>query len=273
LRIAAEINGEHAMRRSLIATALILATVNLYAGIGQAQQPQLPNLKPPPPAPVKPYPAVAVTPPAPLNDPSFVAFRKQLLDAAQQKDRAALAKLVIAQGFFWMQDKDLADKRKSGIANLASAIALDAPDGAGWRVLAGFADEPSAEEAQQQKGLFCAPGDPAVDPKAIETLAKDTGTEPFEWAYPIKTGVEVHAAAKPNSPVVDKLGMTLVRVLPDSEQPANPNDPFLVHVATPSGKTGFVISQALSPLAGDQICYVKEAGGWKITGIIGGATQ
>ena len=54
------------MRRSLIATALILATVNLYAGIGQAQQPQLPNLKPPPPAPIKPYPAVTVTPPAPV---------------------------------------------------------------------------------------------------------------------------------------------------------------------------------------------------------------
>jgi len=261
------------MRHYLIATSLILAGCLLAAAPGRAQQPQLPQLKPPPPPPVKPYQAVAVTPPPVVTDPSFTAFRAQFADAVAHKDRAVLGKLIVAQGFFWMQDKDLADKRKSGIANLASAVALDVPDSAGWRVLAGFADEPSAEEAQQQKGLFCAPGDPAIDPKAIETLAKDTGTEPFEWAYPTKTGVEVHAAAQPNSPVVDKLGMTLVRVLPDSEQPANPNDPFLVHVATPSGKTGFVNSRALSPLAGDQICYVKDASGWKITGVIGGATQ
>jgi hypothetical protein len=261
------------MRHPLIATILILAAVIFSPQIGQAQQPQLPALKPLPAAPIKPYPAVAVTPPAALDDPSFVAFRKQMLDAAEHKDRAALAKLVVAQGFFWMQDKDLADKRKSGIANLASAVALDAQDGPGWRVLAAFADDPSAAESPQQKGVFCAPADPAVDSNAIEALAKETGTDPFEWAYPSKGGADVHAAAQPNSPVIDKLGMNLVRVLADTAQPENPNEPFFVHVATPTGKTGFVNSQALSPLAGDQICYVKEASSWKITGIIGGATQ
>ncbi|MDR3420921.1 MAG: hypothetical protein P4L80_06715 [Xanthobacteraceae bacterium] len=261
------------MRQPIVATILILTAVTLCAGIGLAQQPQLPALKPPPPAPIKPYPAVAVTPPAALDDPGFVAFRKQLRDAAEHKDRAALAKLVVAQGFFWMQDKDLADKHKPGIANLTSAVALDAPDGGGWRVLAAFADDPSAAEVPQQKGVFCAPADPAVDPKEIETLAKETGTDPFEWAYPTKAGAEVHAAAQPSSPVIDKLGMTLVRVLSDTIQPENPSEPFFVHIAMPSGKTGFVNSQSLSPLAGEQICYVKGAGGWKITGIIGGATQ
>ena len=49
------------------------------------------GLKPPPPPPIKPYQSVAVTPPAPFNDPSFVAFRKQLADVAANKDRAALA--------------------------------------------------------------------------------------------------------------------------------------------------------------------------------------
>ena len=47
----------------------------------------------------------------------------------------ALAKLVVAQGFFWIQDKDLADKNKPGIDNLAKAIDLDAKDGSGWDVV------------------------------------------------------------------------------------------------------------------------------------------
>ena len=124
------------MRRLLNATTVILAAVavgTLMPDLGHAQNPQhvpMPpgGFKPPPAAPVKPYKPIAITPPAPYADQSFVAFRKQLTEIAQHKDRAALAKLVVPQGFFWMQDKDLADKRKPAIANLAAAINLDAKD-------------------------------------------------------------------------------------------------------------------------------------------------
>ena len=119
-----------------------------------------------------------MTPPAPLDDPGFVAFRKQLGDVAAHKDRAALAKMVVTQNFFWMQDKNLADKRKSGVDNLAKAIDLDAKDGPGWDVLAAFANEPSAAELPQQRGTFCAPADPTIDPNAFEALGKATGTDP-----------------------------------------------------------------------------------------------
>ena len=43
--------------------------------------------------------------PAPVKDPSFDAFRKQLGEAAAKKDRAALSRLVVAQGFFWDGEK------------------------------------------------------------------------------------------------------------------------------------------------------------------------
>jgi hypothetical protein len=264
------------MHRPFIAAAVTIAALMSLAGSGFAQQPQLPQLRPPPPpaaAPVKPYRPVAVTPPAPFNDPSFVAFRKQLGDVAAHKDRAALAKLVVAQNFFWLQDKNLADKRKSGVDNLAKAINLDGKDGSGWDTLAGYADEPSAAESSEQKGAFCAPADPGIDPNAFEALGKATQTDPSEWAYPTKDGVEVHAAAAPNSPVIDKLGMNLVRVLPDSGPPANANEPIVLPVATPSGKSGFVDAQALSPLGGDQMCYAKDATGWKIAGYLGGVGQ
>jgi hypothetical protein len=266
------------MRRRLIAALAVAAAMAAFAGVpGSAQQGQLPlppgGFKPPPPPPIKPYQAVPVTPPTALNDPSFAAFRDQLAGVTAHKDRAALAKMVVAQNFFWIQDKNLADPHKSGVDNLAKAIDLDAADGSGWQVLAGFATETSAAESQQQPGVFCSPADPKLDQNALEALAKATQTDPSEWGYPTKNGVEVHAAAQPNSPVIDKLGMNLVRVLADTAPPANPNDPFFLHVATPSGKSGYVDAQAISPLGGDQICYNKQAGAWKIAGYLGGVAQ
>jgi hypothetical protein len=266
------------MRRPIAAATLTLAALLLLPvhHSSFAQQGQLPlppgGFKPPPLPPVKPYQAVAVTAPTAMTEPSFVAFRKQLADIATHKDRAGLAKLIVAQNFFWIQDKDLADTHKSGVDNLAKAIGLDAKDDSGWQILGGLAGESSAAESPQQQGVFCAPADPNIDPAAFETLGKATQTDPGDWGYPNGNGVEVHATAQLNSPVIEKLGMILVHVLPDSPPPAGPNDPMVLHVATPSGKTGFVDAQTLAALGGDQICYTKEAGAWKIAGYLGGAS-
>jgi hypothetical protein len=267
------------MRGRLIAVlaigGVIGGVVAFAASPLSAQQGQLPlppgGFKPPPAVPIKPYQAVPVTPPSSLNDPSFVAFRKQLADITAHKDRAGLAKIVVAQNFFWMQDKNLADPRKSGIDNLAKAVDLDAADDSGWQVLAGFAGEASAAESSQLPGVFCSPADPNLDISALEAVAKATQSDASEWGYPNKNGAEVHAAAQPNSPVIEKLGMNLVRVLSDTTPPANPGEPFFLHVATPSGKTGYVDAQLISPLGGDQICYTKQVGAWKIAGYFGGA--
>jgi hypothetical protein len=265
------------MRRSLlgllIATLMLPAaalTIALTAAPVLAQQAQLPPLKPPPPPPIRPYQAVAVTAPTPFNDASFVAFRKQLADIAAHKDRAALANLVVTQNFFWVQDKDLADKGRSGIDNLAKATALDAKDGSGWDTVAGAAGEPSAMEIPQQKGIFCAPAIPTIDQNAFQALTNATGTELPEWGYPNNGGLNVHATAQPSSPVIEKVGMVLVRVLPDSG--SEPNQPPVLHIATPSGKTGYIDAGTLAPLISDQMCYTKDAGGWKIAGYFGGVS-
>jgi hypothetical protein len=254
------------------ASVVVIATVVISAmAAAAAFAQQLPPLKPPPPAPIKPYQAVAVTAPPVENDPAFVAFRKQLGDAAAKKDRAALAHLVAAQNFFWMQDRDRADKSKSGVDNLAKAIGLDAPDGSGWELLNEYATEATAAELPEQKGVLCAPAPPGIDAKAFQALIGSTGTDPSEWGYPINGGLDVHADPQPASPVIEKLGMVLVRVLPDQQQ--NPGGPALLHIATPSGKSGYIDAQQLSPLGSDEICYAKDGGGWKIVGYIGGAPQ
>jgi len=83
----------------------------------------------------------------------------------------------------------------------------------------------------------------------------------------------MRSVPKPNAPVVEKLGLTLVRVLPDTAPPQDPSQAAFVHVAAPSGKSGFVLADSFSGLGADQMCYANEASGWKIAGYFGGAAQ
>jgi hypothetical protein len=266
------------MCRRFVAPALVFAAVTMVAfapgsGSAQGQLPQPPvGFKPPPPpppAPVKPYDPVPITPAGPFGDPSFAAFRKNLAAIAQHKERVALAKLVVAQNFFWLQDKNLADKSKPGVDNLAKAIDLDNRSGAGWDILTSDAGDLTLAEMPQSRGLFCAPAPPTFDPHAFEALVQQTGTDPTDWAYPSGNGAEMRAAAQPNARVVDKLGMYFVRVLPDNTA-VNGGPPPFVHVALPNGKAGYVSVDDVVALANDQICYTKETDGWKIAGYIGG---
>ena len=230
---------------------------------GPAAPPQQPAA-----AAAKPYKPVAITAPTAVTDPSFEAFRKQLGAVAEKKDRKALAGLVVPN-FFWMGEKgDKADKKKPGVENLAKAIQLDGKEAPGWELLGAAAADPTGTPFPDRKDTICSPADPTFNPQELEALAKATGTEEGDWAFPTQTGLEVHSGPQPNSPVVEKLGLHFVRVMEDNA-PGNQQSPML-KVVTPSGKTGFVPAEALSPLGNDQLCFSKEGGGWKISGFIGG---
>ena len=276
------------MKPRLIAAVSIASLLLAAPALSQSQLPrpgQLPPAggqgAPPPPqrgpaappqqpaaAPVKPYKAVAISAPAAVTDPSFEAFRKQLGAVAEKKDRKALAGLVVPN-FFWMGEKgDRADKKKPGIENLAKAIQLDGKEAPGWELLGAAAADPTGMPFPDRKDTICSPADPTFNIQELEALAKATGTEEGDWAYPTQTGLEVHSGPQPNSPVVEKLGLHFVRVMEDNA-PGNQQSPML-KVVTPSGKTGFVPAEALSPLGNDQLCFTKQAGAWKISGFVGG---
>ena len=265
----------HVSRR----TALVL-TAALVAIPAAAQQPR-PNPLPPPgppqapaaqapaPAPIKPYQPLAIKMPTPSTDAGFAAFRKQLADVAKRKDRNALAKLVVGQGFFWESESgDKADKKKPGLANLEQAIGgLSGPNAQGWDVLAQAAEDPTIEPLPDHAGVMCGPAGPEIDGQAFEALVKQTGTDPGDWAFPVAPDLEVRSAGQPNAPVVEKLGLHLIRVIAE-QPPANAQQaaPTFIRVVTPSGKTGFVAIDGISPIGFDQLCYLKDAGGWKISG-------
>jgi hypothetical protein len=264
--------GQRIVSAVSISAALMLAAVPALA---QGQSPRPGQLPPPQqrqqpaqqPA-AKAYKAVAISAPKPIADPGLETFRKQLIDVADKKDRRALAGLV-SKSFFWMgENGDKADKKKSAIDNLAKAIGLGGKDADGWDALAGYASDPTGMPLPERKDTICAPAEPDFDGQAFEALLKATGTDDGDWGYPVQPGLEMRASVRPNAPIIEKLGMHFVRVM-DDESAAHAQIPMLKVVA-PSGKTGFVPADTISPLGGDQICYVKEAGGWKIGGFIGG---
>jgi len=99
-------------------------------------------------------------------------------------------------------------------------------------------------------------------------LIKATETDAEEWGYPVEARLEVRAAPQSNAPVIETLGMNLVRVFP--EEVTGNQVPEMLRVVGPSGKVGYVPLTALSPIVFDQICYVKQGASWKITGYAGG---
>jgi hypothetical protein len=269
------------MQKTLFSLSVVLAASALAIGALApipvlAQQPKAQQAPASPqqpqesgPAAPKAYNAVPVQPPKPVTDPSFVSFRKQLAGIAQKKDRPALARLV-APRFFWIpEDKDVADRKKPPIDNLSQAIGLEGRDAPGWDLLAGYADEATADPDPDHAGVLCAPGEATFDDKAAEELAKATQTEPAEWGYPSSNGLEVRSGPEQNAPVIDKLGLHLVRVYPDDSPLAAVHSDML-RIVTPSGKLGYVPTDSILPLATDQLCYVKEGNAWKIAGVFGG---
>ena len=222
----------------------------------------------PPVAPPAPYTALKITPPKPYTDPSLAAFRKELAAIAQRKDRPALAKLVTVQGFFWLKEDGNAAGKKTGIEALATALSLAAKDGSGWDSLAEFAADESAQPYPDRPNTVCSPAGPEFNPQDLEKLAEATKTDMGDWGFTSADGVEVRATAAPNAPVIEKLGMQFVRVMPDMAPNASQD---FMRVVAPSGKVGFVAAETINPLGSDQLCYGKDAGGaWKIVGMIGG---
>jgi hypothetical protein len=287
-------NVSFASTALLLAVALAPATVGAQPRPGPGQPPAAQKGAPPPqaapkqaapkqaapkeaapqqPSPPKPYKPVAVKFAPPFSDPSLDTFRKEVAAVAQRKDRAALARMVVAKGFFWETEEGKgADAKKSSIDNLVAALGLDAKDGSGWAALAETVGEGNAAADPQAKGLACAPAPPELNEKDFEALIKATQTDAGEWSYPPAAGVEVRAAPQAAAPVVEKLGVHLVRVMVD-DSPANAvqgASADWARIVAPSGKVGYVAASAINNLVEDQICYLKDASGWKITGVVGG---
>ena len=214
--------------------------------------------------PQPPYAPIAVAAPRPFADGDLAPFRERIAAAAKRKDRVALGRLVVATDFFWIRENgEGASKTKSGIDNLVHAANLK--DDAGWQALGDIAEADTAVPLVERAGVVCAPGGPQFDSAAFDKVAQATGTELSDWGYPTADGLAVRESVKLDAPVIETLGMNLVRVMHGKGRPGD-----FIQVAAPSGKVGFVTADAVRPLTADQLCYSKDGGAWKIVGYIGG---
>ena len=121
--------------------------------------------------------------------------------------------------------------------------------------------------AASRKDMICAPATPLFKEEELLALVRDTQTNAIEWGYPLKDGIAARESVKPDSKLVEKLGMHFVRVVFDDALPDTP-EPML-RIVTPSGKLAVIPADTLAPLGIDQVCYVKQSDGWKIMGFIG----
>ena len=260
------------------AFAAMAATGLLAAMLGGAFAQSSPSAPPPKPG---PYKAIPITLPSPIADASFSKFREQLVAIAERRDRAALARVVVSKDFFWeRQSGDGADKAKSGIDNLSKAIGLDSRDDQdiGWDTIAIYANDPTATEMVSRKGVLCGPADPSFAVADLEALLNATGTDLGEWVYPIEEGIELHATPSDTAPVVEKLGLMFLRLLPGDVpgDPGNATDEAgagFIRLMSPSGKVGYAKADGVASLGVSQLCYVKDGGAWKIAGVVGDTEQ
>ena len=203
-----------------------------------------------------------------LSSPSA----SSLPTSPRNKDRAALANLVVAQNFFWIQDKDLADKNKSGIDNLAKAIDLDAKDGSGW-------DTCSAARQRADRAGNCRSRKASSARRPIRPSIRRPSRRSARRPQPTRPNGAIR------SMTASKCMPRRSRIRRSSRSSAwfwcaccrtaasrTQIEPPLLHVATPSGKSGYIDAETLAPLGGDQMCYTKDAGGWKIAGYFGGVS-
>lgn len=252
------------MERAPVRNALI--AVLAIACIGASQPPAAAQ------APAKPYKPVPVAIPNAARDAGLDALRKELVDIARRKDRAALAGRI-AKDFFWERDVGgNFDPKKPPVDNLTAALGLD-DDGSGWDTLAAFASEPSLGPLPGRATAICAPATPDFDEAARDRLIEESQTDGVEWTYPRAAGLQVHAAPQANAAVIETLGLAFVHVLgfEGKQTDADPIRISWARVATPSGKTGFVAPNSLLSPYSDRLCFARDAGSaWRIGGYVGG---
>jgi hypothetical protein len=210
----------------------------------------------PPVAPPAPYAVLKVAPPKPATDPSLAAFRKELAGnrtaqgsprAGQARDRAGL---LLAQG------RGNAAGKKTGIEALATALILAAKDGSGWETLAEFAADETAAPYPDRPNTVCSPAGRSSTSQDAGEARRDDQDRCRRLGLHLRRRRGGARRAAQNAPVIEKLGMQFVRVMPDTAPNASQD---FMRIVTPSGKVGFVAAEAINPLGSDQLCYGKDA--------------
>jgi hypothetical protein len=222
--------------------------------------------------PPRPYAAVEITLPEPLNDPSLAALRAAILTAAKTRIYGELAALVVSGGFFIDRDfKQRFNARAPGVDNLAAAVDLEKNQGAGWNRLAAFASEDTAAPLESRFGVVCSPGQPRFDAVEFSRLLEKTVTSEVDWVYPRAGETIVRSTPQANAAAIAKINLHFVRVLaaPETNPSRQSDRSQWFRVLMPDGKVGFTMPDSLRFLSVERLCYSNDPiVGWRISGFV-----
>lgn len=245
----------------LPASCLMLA---LLAGAALAQH-----------APHRPYAPVRVSiEDLGARDPTFAAFRDRMREIINARDRARWRATISPQFRFLKDLGGSFDPRKTPAENAEYAMGFSAvgadgkPDRhAGWKTLAALFEMPFGHSAVAQRAL-CAPARPRFDERAFERLLAQTETSaPGDWEA-IGPNVNVYAAPRHTSPVIERTGLIFIRI--DHWQGDDAIGAWR-RVVTPAGKPGFIRENAIASIYAAQLCVAKNnRGEWRVISWVGG---
>ncbi|HET7679443.1 MAG TPA: hypothetical protein VFK79_04835 [Xanthobacteraceae bacterium] len=207
-------------------------------------------------------------------DAALENMRKAFVDAVAKKDAEALAALV-GPTFVWLSQNspsDQFDMGRDAVHNFKVAFGFrdygqdndgPVPEGPYWDKLAAFAAD--GKYSQDVGNLICGPIMGSVqDDESLEKAKTKIGDkDALDWYF---TLAETVATAAPGSgATVGKVGTVALPIL--SSHPKGAQNTAITHleVLLPSGKSGWIPSEAARSFVNDSLCYARTAKGeWKI---------
>ena len=180
-------------------------------------------------------------------NPSFAAFRRNLLAAIARRDRGFILAAVA-------DNIEVDFGGGAGRADFIRAWALDRP-----------MTSPLWRELGAALALGCVvTGEGEYVSPSMAAAGDDEFEDPFTQAVAIRPGAEVHAAADPTSPIVATLQWDVV-VVPEW----NAELPWQrVHVA--DGRSGYARTGDLRSPIDYRAAFRRVAGRWRMTAFIAG---
>jgi hypothetical protein len=184
------------------------------------------------------------------RDPSFVTFRRELIAAAQRRDRRAIYDVVANEIRFSFGDENgIRAFKKHWEAEPAGKLEQE--------LLAVL----SLGGAWQEGKRFCAPYTHARAPDDLK---------PDENAVILGKDVRVRARPSLTAPVVDTLSYDVVHWDFEGTGSASRDDPAWVKIKTPRGRSGYVAGRYIRNFLDYRAFFEKQRGHWRMTLFIAG---
>jgi len=190
------------------------------------------------------------------RNPSFPAFRKQLIDAVRRRDSRFVVGIIETH-------IDLGFDGSVGIGDFKRNWKPERKESHLWPVLEQLLALGGTFENSHGRQEFCAP---------YVTTRFPSGFDEFEWATVTGVNVRVRARTEAGAPVVDALSYDVVKVIDwrgeRAQTDATRNRWVLIR--TPQGRRGYVRHKFIRSPVDFRAYFAKLRGRWMMVGLIAG---